>query len=171
MKKRIIFICASVLIVYFTAWSFNLTPFVIDLAEEKKELSSVATIKIGDALNPLGNFDFNKGEWEMYIKYSLGDLYSNNNLLKGRVFKCSEKSILKEIQQNMQFEYSGADIATADSKFYVFKDAKLMFVSHAVIDKNSCGIQSVNFGWISNQKLGSLFAKFEVVNTPFIMFR
>ena len=152
---------------YFIAWLLNLTPIVIDLAEEKRINNP---LQVGDSVNPIGEFDFTEGEWEMYIKYSFDDLYAGNALLNGRVFRCNDKATLKKIQQYSGTQYTGADMATAQSKIYLFKDGRLMFVSHVVADKNSCGFQSVNHGWISNARLKSLFARFKKVHGPIIWF-
>lgn len=168
MRRKIIYIIVTLLVLYCIAWIMNLTPIVMDFASEEEKSLNIA---IGDSLNPIGEFDFDKGNWEMYIKYSISDLYSDTPLLKGRVFKCSEREVLKDIQSNLWVRYSGADMTTADSKIYLFKDGVLKFVSGVVADKNSCGIQSMNYGWVSSPILKTLFHKFEKVNSPLVVFK
>ena len=167
MKKKFWYTIVLLLGLYFIAWFLNFTPIVIDLAEEKRENNP---LEIGDSINPIGDFNLAEGEWEMYIKYSFDDLYSGNTLLKGRVFKCDDPKILKKIQQYSWTRYTGADVVTAQSKIYLYKDGVLLFVSHVVVDKNSCGFQSVNSGWISNTKLKPLFATFKQVHVPIMCF-
>lgn len=168
MRNKFIYTSILLSLIYFLCWVFNLTPFVIDFAQEQKK--SGLKIELGDTLRPLESLDFENGHWEMYIKYSLNELYSNDNLLKGRVFKCTDKKIMIEIKENLSCVYVGADIATADSKFYVYNNGKLIFVSNAVIDENVCGIQSQNYGWVSNKKLKSSFSNFKLVQMPVVIF-
>jgi len=168
MRNKFIFISILLVSIYFLCWVFNLTPFVIDFSQEQKKPN--LKIELGDTLRPLESLNFEDGQWEMYVKYSLNDMCSNDNLLKGRVFICTDKKIMLQIKENLSCIYTGADIATADSKFYVYNNGKLMFISNAVIDENICGIQSPNYGWVSNKRLKSLFSDFKIVKSPLIFF-
>lgn len=166
-RKKFLYIVLIIVFTYLICWMFNIVPVVLDISEEQKNTG--IKIEIGDTVRPLEFMNLNEGKWEMYIKYSLNDVVSEKRLLNGRVFKCSDKNVIIQIKENLNCIYTGADVTTADSKFFIYQNGNLKFVTNISLDE-SIGIQSINYGWVSNSNLKPLFKEFKKVNTPFIIF-
>lgn len=169
MKKRNMFICLIIILLFSPIfYLLGFFPIAVDTINEKDQKNKN---KIGDSIKPLKGIDFSNGDCEMYISYSFDDNFSEDKLLKGKVFRCDDKTVLINFQKDFEFKYTGSDISTANSKFYIYRNDELVFTSSIVVDKNSIGFQSPSYGWISNNNLKKYFKYFNKVFSPIIFFK
>ena len=107
--------------------------------------------KQGDTVNPLASLDLSKGEWKAYLVVSRTDFnHLNSSATKASVLKTSNIEVLKAIQKKWTFKYTGGDMATAESNFYLFHGDKLVFLSGIILDESNVGLQSKEYGWLES---------------------
>lgn len=98
----------------------------------------------GDTVKVLGDSNFNEGDWEAYIVLVWGD---NNRLHKeipkGIMYRTDDIELLKQMQRDWRFEYTGGDIATVQNQFILYQDGKIIVHTGIVIDDNFTAFQ----GW------------------------
>lgn len=145
MKKIIVivltFIIVSVVLCSLTNYSLVIPISASD--DKNKELNK------GDTVNPLSEFDLNKGNWSAYIVISRSDFKDLNLLItKARCLKTTNIEVLKKMKKEWNFIYKGEDVATVESSIYIFRNSKLVFHSAIVLDKNRQGLQNMTYGWI-----------------------
>jgi hypothetical protein len=67
----------------------------------------------GQIVNPIRDFNFSDGEWTAYVIFSNDDRSMlPAGIINSTVIRCSDRFILKELQDQVEFEYLDADIAT-----------------------------------------------------------
>ena len=63
-----------------------------------------------DIINPLKSFDFNTGNWAVYLTISRSDFEKFAHYNKeGKVFKDKDMKTLKQMQSEWNFVYTGGD--------------------------------------------------------------
>ncbi len=143
MKTKMLLVVA-VLLLILSYLVFN--PIVIDgTTSTRLDLD----LKVGDTVEPLSEFDFSKGDWKAFIVVNSGDnmLLSEN----GKVLVTNDRKLLEQIQEEWIFEYSGADVATVQSKFFLYNGNDLMFLSQIVADSSNNGLQTIEYGWLKSK--------------------
>lgn len=163
MKKFYYVLIAILLLISLGNW-IGVLPFVIT---SSKQACDKNDYEEGHFFNPLEHIDINK--CKIYVDFSLDDIHSDKKLLSGKVYKCDDVDVLKELKNNFNFVPSGADMATVTSNIYILEDNKLIFSSAVVIDKDMFGLQSGCFGWVSQKSLIPIFLKFKRVYSPFVI--
>lgn len=121
----------------------------------------------GDVFNPLNDIDINK--CEIYIEFALDDIHSDKAIFSGKLYKCDDIEVLKQLKSGFNFVPKGADVATVTSSIYILESNKLVFSSSVVLDKDMFGLQSGCFGWVSKANLIPIFSKFKRVYNPFVI--
>lgn len=165
LKKRIFWSALVFIIVVVSFW-VGLLPITIDCNEDY--LDKIEVVK-GKEFNPLSTIDISDN-CEIYLNISLDDIYSDQKILNGKVFKCSDINVLIGLKNNFNFTYTGSDIATANSRIYVYQNDKLVFSSSIVLEEGIFGLQSSNFGWVKKNELIPYFKKFKRVYLPLVVF-
>lgn len=164
--KKLFVIISLVGIIYVLGLLFDLVPLTIELSaiesHENTELDS------GESFNPFANIEMIHGKSIAYVVYSWDDIQSDMNLLKGKVLYTDEAVVLDELK-NYQFQYTGSDMTTVNSFFYIFVDGMLKFKSGIILEKNKVGFQNSDFGWIDNNELLNTFRKFKRCRMPVVV--
>lgn len=161
MRKVIIYTTLILILFIIGSW-LNIFPIVVNTSQYTCEEGQFLQ---GDSFNLLEDLNDN---YSIYISFSLDDLSSDKSLLSGKVYKCDDINVLKELKKGFNFIPKGADIATANSSIYILEDGKLIFSSSVVLDRDVFGLQSRCFGWVSNKSLIPIFSKFERVYYPLV---
>jgi hypothetical protein len=129
--------------------------------------------KPGSLVEPLKNMDFSQGKCAAYILISRDDFKDLSKAIKKKkVLFTKSAFLLKRMQDAFKFNYTGGDIATVESVLYIFNKDKLVFESPIIIDEESVGLQSREYGWIeakNGKKIISVIQKFEVYNYPLLL--
>lgn len=126
---------------------------------------------LGDTVRPLSSFDFSKDVWKSVVVVALSDVADLPPSLKSaRCVFTEDPNILKKMQENWKFIYAGGDMATVESKFYLYKNATLVFKCGIVLDAEGQGLQSSDFGWLAakNNEVISAVMQFNNVKCPII---
>jgi len=107
-----------------------------------------AEYKVGDTVAPLRNYDFTKGSWEAEIVISKDDnMDLSDEVPRASVLRTSNVELL-ELIKNWKFVYTEGDIATVVNKFKLIKDDTVMASFGIILDKNTVGLQSQQYGWM-----------------------
>jgi len=173
--KGVVLVIVLIPILYFVAIKIQGHALVFDLTDHdnfsyKKNGRQVSK---GDTLNIFKEFDFENGHWKVYVLLDRDDM-SDINLEMDRWYSyCqTDVSILKEMQSQWRFVFTGEDLATVTNQLLLIKDGKLMFRSAIVVDKNSMGLQNEKFGWIESidsNKMAETLKKFRRDYFPVIL--
>jgi hypothetical protein len=132
-------------------WIYSLMTGYVWIIPKTKYTEKRSEFKQGDTVKPLANLDLSKGEWEAYLVVSRIDFISlNRSVTKASVLKTSDLEVLKAIQKKWTFKYTGGDMATAESNFYLFNGKKLVFLSGIILDESNVGLQSKEYGWLES---------------------
>mgnify|MGYP000396746341 CR=1 FL=1 len=103
----------------------------------------------GDTIQPLSKYNFSNGRWKSYVIMSSNDIINIPSSLKSaRCLVTEDTFILKEMQKKWRFIFAGGDMATIESKLYLYKDRELVFKCGIVLDTANQGLQSSEFGWV-----------------------
>lgn len=146
-------------------------PLVIDFSNEIPFTPN--DYKNGDTISPLKKFDFDNGEWTAYIFINSNDMTDiSKELPKGCRYKTNDLLLLKQMQREWRFIYTGGDVATVTSSILLLKDGKKVFDSGIMLTKSIQGLQSRQFGWLAGSNvLLNTCSKFNTVNFPIIIIR
>lgn len=164
IKKKGSIAVVFFIVVICCGYIFGLLPIVMGSANDYAVHLEVAE---GEEFNPLNGIDISKN-CEIYLWMSLDDQYAKNRLLNGKVFVCEDVKVLKSIKDNFNFISVGGDLATVNSRMYIYQNDKLIFSSSVVVEQGLFGLQSSQFGWVKNNKLLPLIKKFRRVYTPVV---
>lgn len=123
------------------SYSIRLLPVVI---EHKVDTSPITVSKLekGDKVQLFKDYDFDKGNYALYIVFS-----ANEKVKYPKVLFTDQHSILKQVKNSFELTYTGGDIATCDSFLYLLKDDKVILKMGIVVDESS-GLQSEDYGWL-----------------------
>jgi hypothetical protein len=126
----------------------------------------------GDTIKPLSSFDFSKGKWKSYVTIAPSDIQTlNANLIFGRCLITKDSEILNKMKEDWAFIYNEADMATVESKFYLFQDGKIVFKCGIVLDTQTQGLQSGDFGWVeaNNNEIVNAIKCFKKIKFPIVV--
>lgn len=127
----------------------------------------------GQKVNPLRDFNFDEGNWTAFVVFSRDDRpHLPASISNFKVIRCDDKVVLKELQDQLEFDYTDGDMTTVASKILIFKNDRLMFDSGLVVESGMEGFQSRDFGWIENNNPGSLakiLSKFKRTWSPLMI--
>ena len=163
-KKKVLTVVVFFIVVICCGYIFGLLPIVLG---STKDYAIHPKVVVGEQFNPLNGIDVTKN-CEIYLCMSLDDLNAKNRLLNGKVFVCADVKVLKSIKYNFNFISEGGDVATVNSRMYIYKNDKLIFSSSVVVEQGLFGLQSSQFGWVENNKLLPLIKKFRRVYAPLL---
>lgn len=129
--------------------------------------------QLGQSVNPLKDFNFREGKWTAFVIFSNDDRsLLPESIPNSTVIRCDDRVVLRELQHQVEFEYSESDMATVTSRMMIFKDDVLMFDSGLVVDSGQEGLQNRDFGWIGSREIGTLskvLGKFKRVWSPIVI--
>ncbi|RYU94741.1 hypothetical protein [Emticicia agri] len=166
IKKLSILIVVSSILLFFC---FN--PIVI-LTEKGYDPIDTKPMYKGDSLNIIKGFDFETGNWKMYLVIAKSDMSSLSiDMPDGNVFETTDKELLKEMQRNFYLSYEKSDVSTVESELILIREDKFVLRANIQIDNNLQGIQHQSFGWlkaIRKNQLSMYFRKFNRVYVPVI---
>jgi hypothetical protein len=171
LRYKIIF---SILGIFFALMSIALYhPFIINISSEINS-QDFKNSKKGDEIAVFDTFDFDSGNWAMYLCLSKDDKNELSPDMQFKTFsKTNNKKILQEIKKNWRFEVTESDISTVESEIILCRNQRIMFRSGIILDKDIQGLQSQQFGWIQtkNKKSLSKYCKnFQRVYSPILLF-
>ncbi len=169
--KKIILILVFIIVIGFIIKYIISFPIVIDSSsiDTKQEDHS-----IGDTVGLLKSLDLSDGEWKAYIIFNKEDNDSKDRLLPKKVYKTNDIELLKQMQKNWVFAYTGADMATVQSKILFFKNNKLVFKSGIVLEKDIEGLQTAQCGWLESSEKNLLYRyckRFRSIKAPFVILK
>lgn len=168
--KKIIFLV--LLLILITGVTFVSLGHSVVICRQELPVINYA-FKSGQTVNPLEEFDFSDGKWTAFVVFSNDDRpYLPAGIKNSTVIRCDDKVVLKELQNQLEFHYSGGDMTTVVSRMLLFKNDLLMFDSGLVVEPGMEGLQSRDFGWIENKNPGSLariLSKFQRVWSPLVV--
>lgn len=162
--KTFISICIIGLMILL-CYTFGFLPVVFESEEHGMDFSKIEKDK---KFNPLDSIDINNN-CEIYLVYSFDDYHSQNKLLQGKVYSCSDKSVIEKMRDHFNFKYTGSDLSTTTSKIYILENGKIKFSSGLVLEKTVFGLQSKKFGWVKNDKLIPFCHFFKRIKRPFVI--
>lgn len=170
MKKRLIYVILFIIftvIIGFVLFGHS----VVFFSQEAKARNY--PYKLGQSVNPFKDFNFREGEWTAYVIFSNDDRsLLPESIPNSTVIRCDDRAILRELQDQVEFEYSESDMATVTTRMLIFKDDILMFDSGLVVDSGQEGLQNRDFGWIGCREIGTLskvLGKFKRVWSPIVI--
>lgn len=168
-KKHFLWIVPAIVVI---GYYFDLFPLVIDRQQRDIVPSCTGSVNSGNIYNPLGCLDFSAGNNRMYLVFSASDRMELPLRMKHKkVFLCKNNAILKELQSNFQLMGKG-DMATCESKIFVYQNDQLVLCSSFVFTEKQIGLQNSIQGWGEAEKvdkLKELFLKFEPVDRPVVV--
>lgn len=148
---------------------FFYTGYPIVIHENQNEVIALGRAE-KENVNPLASCDFSKGINCVYLLFSKEDREQlPNGMMKRKLFECKDNQTLELLRSNFQFHKSGGDMATCESKIYVYKDGALVFHSAIVLTDSLVGLQNGSTGWaeaVKSEILKELFLTFRAVNRP-----
>ncbi len=129
----------------------------------------------GQIMNPFSNFDFNDGNWVMYVFIGDSDKDSLPASIKNaKSLKTSDLNLLRSIQKDLKFTYTSGDMATIESQIILCRNGVQMFESGIDITSNSQGLQNTAYGWLQvtpKNDLSRYITKFKKNYSPLILIR
>lgn len=163
----ILFIALSILIIFINR------PIIIHISNSSTLRNK--EYKLGDTINPFKNFDFNNGEWEIYLFISSNDKNSiSKDIPLGKCLVTTNKELMNEIKYNWNFIYTNADIATVESEIVFSQNGKEVFRSGIVLDSLNQGLQNRQYGWLEatpKDILSKYIKQFNRTYKPIIILR
>lgn len=169
MKKKIILVLIIVITVL--GIGYFLCDYPIVLNKNQREM-----IKVKDTsqviFNPIESIDLSTGSNVAYLLFNKTDLKElPSGMNKSKMLGYSNNKILQSLKNNFLFTQTGGDMATCESKIYIYKDSKLVFHSSFVLTDNILGIQNSLVGWsdaVNKVELKKILFKFKPVNKPIV---
>ncbi|RFS17097.1 hypothetical protein [Emticicia sp. C21] len=166
IKKLSVLLVLSCVLLYFC---FN--PLVI-LPERGYDQIETKPMHKGDSLNILEGFNFETGNWKMYLVIAESDKPGLSiDMPDGKIFETTDKELLKEMQRNFYLSYQKSDVSTVESELILIRDNKFVLRANIQMDNNLQGVQHQSFGWlkaIRKNQLSMYFKKFSRVYIPVI---
>lgn len=155
-----------ILLLLYVFFVFN--PIIINVNEDFLVNVSHTNNKKGDNLKPFNDFDFDSGEWKVCVIINERNDISSN-IPYGRYLFTNNLKVIKKFK-TLNFEYTGADVATVENEIVFYKNNKIVFRGYIVLDENKEGIQKETFGWIKGKKreMSLIIKDFELDLLPFI---
>ena len=169
MKKKIIIILAVVITVFVIVYFLYDYPIVLN-ENQSQMLNIKDTSQV--VFNPIESIDFSTGSNVAYLLFNKTDLKELPVVMsKCKLFECSNNTILQSLKKDFLFTKTSGDMATCESKMYIYKDKKLVFHSSFVFTDNVLGIQNSLVGWadaVNKENLKKILFKFKPVNKPIV---
>ncbi len=131
----------------------------------------------GDTIEPLKQYDFTENNYSVYIVIHRNEVeelpafIGRKKFSLNKVLWTDELTVLKKIQKEFKFTYTGGDIATCQSMIYVYSDNDLIFQSAIVLEENTFGLQNQHFGWtpvLNSHQIISVLKEFKPYYYPIL---
>ena len=169
LRKLILIIVIFTTVLYSIAIYVLGYPLVFDFSNSLPENNLV--YQKGDIISPLKDFVFEKGDWTAYIIISNDDKSDfSEKMPQGKVFKTTDKKLLREMQNEWKFTFTGGDISTVTSYIAIYQNGNKVFESGIILDKSSQGLESRQFGYLADtDKLLKSCSKFKRVYFPLVI--
>ncbi|MBS1752987.1 MAG: hypothetical protein KF741_04265 [Ferruginibacter sp.] len=114
----------------------------------EKLIIDSTTYQIGDTITPFENYNFSQGSWKAEIKISSDDnMDLSKKIPKAPTLTTTNKILLEKIR-NWKFIYTNGDMTTVLNNFKLFKGDSVVASYGIVLDENTVGLQSQQYGWI-----------------------
>lgn len=170
MTKKVILVC---FLLFASIWALSLiTGCALIIPITKPEPNKAFELQKGDIINHLKSFDFNTGNWVAYLVISRSDFESlPATIRKARCLKIKDIKVLKQMQSDWNFVYTGGDMATVESEIYFFNNGKLVLKSGIVLNKETIGLQNRDYGYLEPKDSTLIiksFKEFKKVYLPII---
>lgn len=141
MKLRRVFYFSIMIFMVLCSCKEKQANTILAHAVEKREFNK------GDTVTPFHNIDLSL-EISIIVKVSNEDLEEvSSQIPKATFFKTSNKTVIEKVR-DWNFRYTGGDMATVSSSLMIFQNNKQIISCGIVLDKNSVGLQSEEYGWI-----------------------
>ena len=166
MIKKIL-ITIIVVIVLYCFYS----PIVIKLKEENATKSSLVKDEVFSLKKLFKEDHKNYKAYIILIDDDFEDL--SPKIKKAKVLISTDQIVIDELL-TCKFKYTDSDVATVDSRIYIYDDGKLLFESGIVLDKNSQGLQNQEMGWvkpINENQFIAVCSKFKRYNFPLLILK
>ena len=152
--RKSIFVIGLILFGIYLATVFLLGyPLVIDLSKQEIDQNELKYEK-GDTVRPFERLNFEDGEWEAYLFISQNDVDKlTKRIPKSKLLKTTDQSLLVKMKKDWIFQFTGEDVATAESSIVIFNNGVKKFQSGIILEDSLQGLQNNQFGWIENSKM------------------
>lgn len=166
MKKRNIFLVTFILAAILCCYYFGWLPIVF--ATENNGIPEEINLNKGASYNPLNEFDFENGNYELYYIQSPRD---KNGFFS--VLHTDNKIKLKIIKNSFYCTYTGGDIATYESRLILVKDKRSILSMYINLNDQPFGVQDNQFGWLTvkdKDALSDELNDLDAYTLPFLSF-
>ena len=127
--------------------------------------------KKGEVVTPLGNLNFDEGDWVAYIHIHYDDFTDlHRSIPKWGLLKSTDIKLFKQMKRDWKFRYSGGDVATVQSQIIFYCNGKGVFESGIVLHDNFQCLQSEKFGCLEGPNLVKSCSQFGKTYFPVITF-
>lgn len=166
MRTKIFITVIAFLMVYIY---FTYNPVIIRKTETRSSENKNFVVK-NNHIKILTNLSFDSNDKFKAVLIINERENVSDELPFGHVFRCSEKKIIKELNE-IDFIYTGADIATVENELIIYRNDEVIFRSGIIIDKNAEGLQNSDFGWVTtkNGDLTKVLDKFDRNFAPVVV--
>ena len=169
MKKKMIFGLAVFIVALVFVYFLFGSPIVLN--GNQRELLNIRDTTQSN-FNPLESIDFSSGDNVAYLLFDKADIEELPvKMSKKKIFECRNNEILHKLSTDFVFVKSNGDMATCESKIFIYKDSKLVFCSSFVLTDSVVGIQNGVNGWADAQdkeRLKTHFLEFKPINRPIV---
>ncbi len=166
--KRIVIVVAIFLAFVVIYFMYGYPILLNSNQNEIVNISDTTEVKF----NPINDLDFSTGNNVAYLFFSKEDIKElPEQISKYKILECEDNEVLQNLRSNFWFEKTGGDMATCESKIYLYQNGELVFYASIVLKNNSVGIQSIRTGWANasdEEKLKDIFLKFKPVKRPIL---
>ncbi len=164
MKKLIIIFCLIFFLIGI-GYYFRFFPVVINNQIIKTSSITQTIFKKGDEVKLLNNYDFNNGNYSLYIVFNQRESF---NIGCHKVLYTADTVVLNELKESFVLNYTGGDIATYESFLYLFKREELICNIGIGIDEAQFGIQSREYGWLCFKDREKLLKSLDQLRTVYL---
>lgn len=162
--SRRFFIAAGVVgvLIILSAYFFGIFPII---TLRQSEIIDPSPLSIGEEVNPFGLGDSENAEYTLYYIQELDD---KDGFFSVRYTRNYE--LIKEIRPLLNCEYTGGDLATAQSRIILVIDGTITIRLEAniVLDEAKSGLQMRSLGWLELKNPQELEAKLNNLS-PYIL--
>lgn len=90
---------------------------------------------------------------------------------KWKVLKSDNATVINDLL-NCEFKYTGSDVATVQSKMYIYSNNKLIFESEISLGTQALGLQNSTTGWatpVKSEYFLNIINQFDRYNLPILI--
>jgi hypothetical protein len=168
--KKWIWSAVGVSLVAFILYYLHIFPLIIQQTADMSTKPDYANLEQGDTVKPLEKLVIEGENTHAYLVFSDEDLkYLPKEMNVAKVLKTNDPVLIRKIATDFQFKYTGGDVSTCESEFYITINNKVVYKSKISLE-NKIGLQN-EYGWleaIDDQVLINDFILFTPVYSPVV---